>query len=567
MSNMKPGVRLGLGFGIMVVLMLIIAFVSLNRLGQLNSSEVEITSAIYPKAQAAEEVSYLIMDKARIIRNLVLLTDPKALASNKAQEEADTEAVSVKLAMMTKLVRNDVEKQLTTDVENARIPFINYSREVIRLAMEGKKPEAAAALYGDGYKTQGVLLAALKKLVIYQEEQMKLAGEEAHSLYKDAVIITIAIAILACLIAFVLAYFITTSVTKPMAHAVLIAQTITDGNLSSRIDTSNGDGAGELLTVLKKMNDNLQRIVSRVRIGTDMIATASGQIAAGNLDLSSRTEQQASSLEQTVSAIEELTATVKQNADNAKLANQRAISASTLASQGGSLVGQVIDTMSSIDASSKKIVDIISVIDGIAFQTNILALNAAVEAARAGEQGRGFAVVASEVRSLAARSAAAAKEIKVLINDSVEKVVTGSELVSQAGTMMREIVDSVKHVTDIVGEISTASNEQSEGFGQVNIAIAQMDATMQQNAGLVEEAAAAAQSLQEQAGKLAETVSVFKLDDALLQPPAAPKKAMPATAVMPKKPARPATAPQASKKPMAVAHTVKHDGEGNWEQF
>jgi methyl-accepting chemotaxis protein len=260
------------------------------------------------------------------------------------------------------------------------------------------------------------------------------------------------------------------------------------------------------------MNDSLVRIVGEVRNGTDTIASASSQIAAGNLDLSGRTEQQASSLEETAASMEQLTATVKQNADNARQANQLAVTASGVALKGGSVVAEVVGTMGAINASSRKIVDIIGVIDGIAFQTNILALNAAVEAARAGEQGRGFAVVAAEVRNLAQRSAAAAKEIKTLIGDSVDKVEEGSKQVAQAGKTMDEIVDSVKRVTDIMAEITAASQEQSSGIEQVNQAITQMDQVTQQNAALVEEAAAAAASLQEQANNLSQAVSVFKLD-------------------------------------------------------
>jgi len=265
------------------------------------------------------------------------------------------------------------------------------------------------------------------------------------------------------------------------------------------------------MQALKDMTGNLQTLVSQVRSGTDTIATASGQIASGNQDLSSRTEQQASSLEETASSMEELTSTVKQNADNARQANVLAQSASGIAVKGGDVVGQVVGTMASINESSRKIVDIISVIDGIAFQTNILALNAAVEAARAGEQGRGFAVVASEVRNLAQRSAAAAKDIKQLIGDSVEKVETGSQLVEQAGRTMTEIVASITRVTDIMAEITSASVEQSSGIEQVNTAIVQMDQVTQQNAALVEQAAAAAESMQDQAARLSEVVSVFKL--------------------------------------------------------
>jgi len=270
---------------------------------------------------------------------------------------------------------------------------------------------------------------------------------------------------------------------------------------------------GRLLQALKTMNDGLVSIVTEVRQGTDNIAAASTEIASGNLDLSSRTEEQASSLAETASSMEQLTSTVRQNADNARQANQLAMNASEVAQRGGAVVAQVVSTMDEINSSARKIVDIISVIDGIAFQTNILALNAAVEAARAGEQGKGFAVVATEVRSLAQRSAAAAKEIKELIGNSVDKVDAGSTLVSQAGATMDEVVTSIQRVTDIMGEITSASAEQSSGIEHVNHAISQMDSVTQQNAALVEEAAAAAASLQDQAASLAQVVSIFKLDD------------------------------------------------------
>jgi methyl-accepting chemotaxis protein len=302
------------------------------------------------------------------------------------------------------------------------------------------------------------------------------------------------------------------AITGPLHEAVGIAKKIAVGDLTSDIHVDGSDETAELLQALSEMNQSLMRIVTDVRIATDTIATASGQIASGNMDLSSRTEEQASSLEETASSMEELTSTVKQNADNARQANGLAMSASEVAVKGGTVVSQVVDTMGSINDSSKKIVDIIGVIDGIAFQTNILALNAAVEAARAGEQGRGFAVVATEVRNLAQRSAAAAKEIKTLIGTSVEKVDAGAKLVDQAGATMQEIVDSIRRVTDIMGEITAASQEQTAGIEQVNVAISQMDDTTQQNAALVEEAAAAAQSMQNQATNLSMAVSVFKVN-------------------------------------------------------
>jgi methyl-accepting chemotaxis protein len=304
--------------------------------------------------------------------------------------------------------------------------------------------------------------------------------------------------------------WLTRSITKPLSDAVNVAKSVAVGDLSHSIDVSRTDELGELMQALREMNDGLLRIVSGVRERSEYIAAATQEIAQGNSDLSSRTESQASALEETAASMEELGSTVTQNADNARQANQLAQNASTVAVQGGDVVGQVVDTMKGINDSSKKIADIISVIDGIAFQTNILALNAAVEAARAGEQGRGFAVVASEVRSLAQRSADAAKEIKTLITDSVERVEQGSALVDRAGSTMEEVVANIRRVTDIMGEISAASAEQSAGVAQVGEAVIQMDQATQQNAALVEESTAAANSLQQQTRELVEMVSVFK---------------------------------------------------------
>jgi len=324
-------------------------------------------------------------------------------------------------------------------------------------------------------------------------------------------------ALFGCLILVLIAgslyFLIRALVSRPLGEALKIVETVAAGNLTSRIDIRSNDEIGRLMTAMKHMNDNLSKIVGEVHRGADTIATTSNQIATGNENLQSRTEQQASSLEETASAMEELTSTVKHNGDNARQANQLAVSASEVALKGGVVVSHVTETMDSINNSSKKIADIIGVIDGIAFQTNILALNAAVEAARAGEQGRGFAVVASEVRNLAQRSASASKEIKVLINDSVEKVDAGSKLVKDAGETMEEIVASIKRVTDIMGEIAVATGEQETGIGQINQAINEMDNVTQQNAALVEEAAAASILLRENAFKLVQTVSVFKLDE------------------------------------------------------
>ena len=318
-------------------------------------------------------------------------------------------------------------------------------------------------------------------------------------------------AVVAGLLALTYALYVTASITRPINQAVALAQTVAAGDLTDDVEVHTKQETGQFLAALKSMSANLSSIVGSVRASTDTIATASSQIAAGTLDLSSRTEQQASSLEETASSMEELASTVKQNTDNARQANALAVAASEIASKGGAVVSKVIVTMGAINDSSKKIADIIGVIDGIAFQTNILALNAAVEAARAGEQGRGFAVVASEVRNLAQRSAAAAKKIKTLIVNSVAQVDAGGKLVDEAGATMSNVVDSVRRVTDVMAEIMAASHEQSVGIDQVNQAVLQMDEVTQQNAALVEEAAAASSSLQDQAVELTHLVSTFKL--------------------------------------------------------
>ncbi|MCA1859774.1 methyl-accepting chemotaxis protein [Janthinobacterium sp. HSC-3S05] len=354
-------------------------------------------------------------------------------------------------------------------------------------------------------------LHELDQQIATQSAQMRTAAEAAMARAHDTSVLIIVLGLVGGVLSLATAWFISSGIVRPLRHAVKVARKVAGGDLSEHIRVDSSDEVGQLLQALKDMNASLITIVGEVRGGTHDIAGASGEIAAGNLDLSQRTQAQASSLERTAASMDELTGTVKQNADNARQANQLAQSAAAVAGKGGTVVAQVVDTMSSINASSKKIVDIIGVIDAIAFQTNILALNAAVEAARAGEQGRGFAVVAAEVRTLAQRSANAAKEIKQLIGDSVERVDAGARLVDTAGATMREIVASVHRVTDIMGEISTASGEQLSGIEQVNAAIVQMEQVTQQNAALVEQASTAAASMQQRATLLSGTVGIFKL--------------------------------------------------------
>lgn len=381
----------------------------------------------------------------------------------------------------------------------------------------GKMQEYSDFLVNECSPLRRQIVKDIDAVLTSVRQENDVARIAANEVSERSVLIIISLASFALLVCMGVAFMITKGLLRQLGgeptYAAEIANKIAQGDLSVHVETKSGDQSS-LLFSLRTMRENLASIVTQVRAGTSNIETASAEIATGNLDLSSRTEQQASSLEETASAMEELTSTVKQNADNARQANQLAVSASDVATQGGHVVSQVIDTMGAINESSRKIVDIISVIDGIAFQTNILALNAAVEAARAGEQGRGFAVVATEVRSLAQRSAAAAKEIKILISDSVEKVDSGSQLVARAGETIGEVVASVKRVTDVVAEISAASQEQSDGIAQVNLAITQMDEATQQNSALVEEAAAAAQSLQDESIALSKIVSTFKVDSA-----------------------------------------------------
>jgi methyl-accepting chemotaxis protein-1 (serine sensor receptor) len=423
-------------------------------------------------------------------------------------------------------------------------------------------PTATGLMHGEMARLLGMMIPEMNALVKKNIEVSKAGFDASQAKYHFVRNAFIAGILFGLLMAIVIGAWLVRSITAPLQAAVKIADGVAEGDLTQEIEAKSNDETGRLMHSLKRMNASLVKIVAEVRSGTDTITTASSEIAAGNMDLSSRTEQQASSLEETASSMEELTSTVKQNADNARQANQLAINASQVAVKGGAVVGQVVETMSSINASSRKIVDIISVIDGIAFQTNILALNAAVEAARAGEQGRGFAVVASEVRNLAQRSATAAKEIKSLIDDSVGKVDEGSKLVGEAGTTMNELVESVKRVTDIMAEIMAASQEQSAGIEQVNQAIAQMDQVTQQNASLVEEAAAAAESMQDQAGQLARAVGVFRLDGAYAAAEARPAVAAPARA--PRATTRAAPSLAAPRPRLAARAEPKAE---EWEQF
>ncbi|CAN7695894.1 methyl-accepting chemotaxis protein [Pseudoduganella sp. LjRoot289] len=512
MKNLKIGGRLGIGFGIVLLLLAVVAGVGINGMSRTKLAIDDIVDANVYKMNLVQDMSESVHIVSRVIRTVVLLNEPEAMERELKKVAAARDKYDASLAALEKTAASAEGKAIRARINEARRVANPLNDKVIALARADKDTEATELLIKEAGPAVAKWQDAMDENIELQKANNKVDVALAGEAYRSARMLTLTLAGLAMVLGAAIAWSVTRSITLPISEAVTVAQTVARGDLTSRIQVKARDETGQLLQALKDMNDSLVNIVGQVRSGADTIATASNQIASGNLDLSSRTEQQASSLEETASSMEEMTSTVKQNADNARQANQLAISASEVALKGGTVVSQVVETMESINASSRKIVDIIGVIDGIAFQTNILALNAAVEAARAGEQGRGFAVVASEVRNLAQRSAAAAKEIKTLIGDSVEKVDIGARLVDEAGSTMQAIVESIRSVTDIMGEITAASQEQTSGIDQINQAISQMDQVTQQNAALVEEAAAAAGSLQDQAGGLAQVVSVFKLN-------------------------------------------------------
>jgi len=517
MNNMKVSTRLSIGFSMVLALLAVIIGLAIFRMSAMNENTAEIALVSYPKVIMALKTSDNIQTVGRAVRSILLTHDAEAAKKQKEQVASALDNNSDIFAKLGKAIESDKGAALFAKVREALIPYRAAVDKVIKTNDDGNREQAVNLLSSEMRPAQQVYFDAVNALIEYQSHIMDESYKEANQTYRSSRTIMILLGSIALALGAAAAFVITRSLTRQLggepAYATAIAGKIAEGDLTVSIVTEKSDRTS-MLYAMKEMRDNLVKIVSQVRTGTDTIATASSQIAAGNMDLSSRTEEQASSLEETASSMEELTSTVKQNADNARQANQLAVAASAIAERGGAVVSQVVSTMGDINTASRKIADIIGTIDGIAFQTNILALNAAVEAARAGEQGRGFAVVATEVRSLAQRSAAAAREIKELIGDSVAKVDTGNQLVQQAGDTIAEVVVSVQRVTDIMGEITSASQEQSAGIEQVNQAIAQMDQVTQQNAALVEEAAAAADSMQEQAGALAKSVSVFRLDGA-----------------------------------------------------
>jgi methyl-accepting chemotaxis protein len=577
-SNLKVGTRLTLGFGVLVVAMALVGGMGMLRMGQLNDNIDRIVQKDWVKARLAMEIDSRARDNAAKTGELFLV-EGDAAAKVRAGMDENRAAITKNLEELEKLLYLPEGKALHARIKEARAAYVQSFGKVTRLVADPKSRGEAARIYqSETMPALEVFMGQVAKLVELQKNLVAKTAEESAKDYAAARTLMIGIVLAALLAGVTLAFVIVRALIRQLggepAYAAEVVGKVASGDLTVRIETKANDKSS-LLYAMKTMVGSLTGTVRGIKESTDTINTAAKEISQGNADLSQRTEEQASSLEETASSMEELTSTVKQNAENARQANQLAVGASDVAVRGGEVVKQVVSTMNGISESSKKIADIIGVIDGIAFQTNILALNAAVEAARAGEQGRGFAVVATEVRNLAQRSAAAAKEIKELITDSVGKVDAGSKLVDEAGKTMDEIVSSVKRVTDIMAEITAASQEQSSGIEQVNTAVTQMDEVTQQNAALVEQAAAAAESMEEQARNLAQMVAQFQLEQGAAAAPAV--AASPAVVVSAPKPVVKNVAKFERKlKPKAAAPVAANEApkakkavgaEDDWKEF
>ncbi|WP_104654753.1 methyl-accepting chemotaxis protein [Ralstonia insidiosa] len=513
-ANLKIGVRLGAGFGIVLTLMGALIAVGLIGLAGIGAINDRVIREEWVKANAAHIINATAATNGRLTLQTLLTSDPDKIVAILHEIDNNAAGIDKEVGTLEKLIHSDEGKARLARLKETRASFRTSRGKVASLLGQGQRDQTMALMTSETLPALDSLQAAASSIVELQRRFMEERGAEAKSDIDSARALMLLLGLAAVVIGIGCAYAITRSITRPLHQAVQVAQTVASGDLTSRIQANGSDETSQLLRALGLMNESLRKIVGEVRTGTDTIATASGQIAQGNIDLSSRTEEQAASLEETASSMTQLTETVRQNADNAQQANTLAAHATEMADAGNEAMRSMVSTIEKISGSSTQISDITGVIEGIAFQTNILALNAAVEAARAGEQGRGFAVVASEVRSLAQRSAAAAKEIKGLIGSSVATIRDGATQAEEVGTTIGQVKEAIKRVSDIVGEIAAASEEQRRGIEQVNQAVVQMDEVTQQNAALVEEAAAAAQSLEEQARHLTTAVSVFKLADA-----------------------------------------------------
>ncbi len=567
MTKLSIKGRLLLAFTAVLVL-----FGAVTAIGVRTVNSLELDTERSHKQRAAINFRGSVHDRAITLRDIVLAESNDKIPAEQADiarlEKMYAES-AVKLdALMNngKFPPSAEEKDALAKIKEVEAKTMPLVAKVTELRLAGNTAEANRLLQSQARPAFNEWLASINRYIDLQEREMRAEASGVIAQAKSAGLLMIGFLAVAIAASLGVAFWVARSIVRPIDRAVQGLEALAQGDLDQRIEVERDDETGRLLRTLQKTVDGLRGTVQQVRVAADSINTASREIATGNQDLSSRTEQQASNLQQTAASMEQMTSNVRQNAESAKQANQLAASASEVAEKGGAVVGQVVSTMEDISASSRKISEIITVIDGIAFQTNILALNAAVEAARAGEQGRGFAVVAGEVRSLAQRSAQAAREIKSLIGESVEKVEAGSRLVNDAGQTMSDIVMQVRRVTDLIGEITSSTLEQSNGIGQVNQAVTQLDQMTQQNAALVEQSAAAAESLKEQADKLAQAVAMFKLSRAEATQ-AITQAQLSARAQAPAIPAvrrEPVATPLASPAPAA---RKREDAVGDWKEF
>ena len=504
--------RLSLGFGLLVFMLITMGVLSLGQVSLIASRSDEVTSDLMPKQKRLAHVANEVNLIARAMRNMMIMESADEWQAQRADINNSRRLIQEAFTALDKVLLHPDARQSFQRLSEARTAFVGSQDKFFTTLQSGTRDEARQVLLEESRTLQLSYMEALAALTAVQDQRTAVGVAEIAAAVTLVQRVTLGMIAAGALLALLLAAAIIRSVTQPLRHAVDVAHAVAGGNLAVEIRVSGRSETTDLLQALADMKIRLTQVVGTVREGAEGVATASAQIAQGNADLSSRTEQQASALEETSASMEQMGSAASQNADHARQASQFAVQARDVALQGGEMVERVVQTMQGINESSRQIGDIIGVIDSIAFQTNILALNAAVEAARAGEQGRGFAVVAGEVRNLAQRSSEAAREIKVLIHASVDRVDQGSQLVGQAGSTMAAIVTAVRRVSDIVDDISGASSEQSAGVGQVSEAVMQMDQTTQQNAALVEQSAAAAASLRQQAGQLVQAVSVFKLD-------------------------------------------------------
>ncbi|MBX3634606.1 MAG: MCP four helix bundle domain-containing protein [Rubrivivax sp.] len=515
-QQLRIGTRLGAAFGIVLLLLVLLLADGLHALSSIHGDAKQIVEHEYGNVRL--QTAALDNTRGSIARVFQMAADkdPARIDHARQRLQANIKGFAEPLRALEPRLERAEARELLSKARKSEAAYVAAIEQVEQALRAGQDQEVARLAYGSTYDALQAFARDLRALLDFNEKVMDEAAASSAATFRTTRALMLSLGLAALVIGALCAWWVTRSITRPLQQAVALAGTVAEGDLSTQLDAAQigRDEVGQLLGALQRMNESLRDVVGRVRNASDSIATGSTQIATGNADLSQRTEEQASNLQQTAASMEQLTATVRNNAETARQATEIAGAASQVAQRGGEMVREVVQTMAGISASSQRIADIIGVIDGIAFQTNILALNAAVEAARAGEQGRGFAVVASEVRSLAQRSATAAREIKSLIGDSVEKVTSGSRLVAETGQTMDEIVAQVQRVTTMIGELGNASAQQSQGIGQIGDAVGQLDQVTQQNAALVEESAAAAESLRVQASTLSELVGRFRLQAA-----------------------------------------------------